>query len=169
MREPAGGCYPPETQRSAPALRAAPQWSRVRISASARLQSKPGRAFAPSRAQQRTGEQRHHYKHHDGRVSSTRLLHSDGRHDRFGAGSNGSSTAHCASVRSNRPVTARVSTMSRCQVFLVDEQSAGDLAQCRSPTLPNSVKPDFDTGPGSREPWSRRSRSASHYWKGCRR
>jgi hypothetical protein len=47
MRELAGGCYPPETQRSAPALRPAPQSSRVRISAAARLQSKRGRSFAP--------------------------------------------------------------------------------------------------------------------------
>ncbi|SCG60430.1 Transposase, Mutator family [Micromonospora halophytica] len=36
-----------------------------------------------------------------------RLLHYDGRPGRFGAGSNGSSTAHCTSVRSNRLVTAR--------------------------------------------------------------
>jgi hypothetical protein len=35
-----------------------------------------------------------------------RLLHTDGRPDRFALGSNGSSAAHCASVRSNRRVTA---------------------------------------------------------------
>jgi hypothetical protein len=37
-----------------------------------------------------------------------RLLHNEGRPGREGSGSNGSSTAHCSSVRSNRLVTASV-------------------------------------------------------------
>ena len=41
-----------------------------------------------------------------------RLLHFGGRPVLLRAGSSGSSTAHCASVRSNRPVTARVATRS---------------------------------------------------------
>ena len=41
-----------------------------------------------------------------------RLVHNDGRPGRFAVGNNGSNTAHCASVRSNRPVTAVVSTRS---------------------------------------------------------
>jgi hypothetical protein len=41
-----------------------------------------------------------------------RLVQRDGRPGRFGAGSNGSSRAHCTSVRSNRLVTAKVATRS---------------------------------------------------------
>jgi len=61
--------------------------------------------------------------------TSCRLLHNDGRPDRDGWGNNDSSVAHCASVRSNRPVTARVVTRSPVfRFFLVDEPITGDLA-----------------------------------------
>jgi hypothetical protein len=65
-----------------------------------------------------------------------RLCHNDGRPDRDGTGSNGSSTAHSPSVRSNRPATAKVSTRSPVvfRFFLVDEPSTGDLTHSRSPT-----------------------------------
>jgi hypothetical protein len=55
------------------------------------------------------------YKH-DGRVSSTRLLQKDGRPDRFGAGSKGSSTS-LRLDQSNRLVTASVSTKSPVSGF----------------------------------------------------
>jgi hypothetical protein len=43
-------------------------------------------------------------------------------------GSNGSSAAHCASVRSARPVTVKVlNEVSGVQVFLVVDRSTGDL------------------------------------------
>jgi hypothetical protein len=45
-------------------------------------------------------------------VNQLPLVHNDGRPGRFAVGNNGSNTAHCASVRSNRPVTAVVSTRS---------------------------------------------------------
>jgi hypothetical protein len=41
---------------------------------------------------------------------SWRLVHFDGRPDRLATGSSGPRIAHCASVRSNRLVTARVAT-----------------------------------------------------------
>jgi hypothetical protein len=50
-------------------------------------------------------------------------------------GSSGSSTAHCASVRSARPVTAEGGhEVSVQMVFLVVDSSTGDLAQSRSAT-----------------------------------
>jgi hypothetical protein len=56
------------------------------------------------------------------------LLHEHGRPGRDGVGSNGSSVAHCASVKSNRFVTARVFTRSPVfRFFLVDEPTTGDL------------------------------------------
>src|SRR5690606_40133869 len=46
---------------------------------------------------------------------SCRLLHFGGRPAFFGRGSSGSSTAHCASLRSNRLVTATLATRSPCR------------------------------------------------------
>src|SRR5437016_3434064 len=64
-----------------------------------------------------------------------RLVHIGGRPDFLPLGSNGSSTAHCASIRSARAVTGRVSTRSPVfRSFLVEEPSTGDLAGYRSPT-----------------------------------
>ena len=66
---------------------------------------------------------------------SCRLLHDGGRPDRQGRGSKGSSFAHCASVRSNRPVTGRVFTRSPVfRFFLVDEPFTGDLTHVCSST-----------------------------------
>lgn len=64
-----------------------------------------------------------------------RLLHNDGRPGRFGAGNNGSNTAHRTSVRSNRLVTPRVvHEVSGFRFCLIAEPSTGDLAISRSPT-----------------------------------
>src|SRR5437762_6557547 len=74
---------------------------------------------------------------------SCRLLHFGGRPDFFPLGSNGSSTAHCASVKSARAVTAKVSTRSPVfRSFLVEEPSTGDLATYRSPTRPQAMSTD---------------------------
>ena len=57
---------------------------------------------------------------------SWRLVHLGGRPCLRAAGSNGSSAAHCASVRSCRFVTATLATRSPCRwVFLVDRPSTG--------------------------------------------
>jgi hypothetical protein len=63
---------------------------------------------------------------------SCRLVHSDGRPGLRPTGSSGARTAHCASVRSCRPVTATVATRSPCRwSVLVDKPPTGDLAHCR--------------------------------------
>ncbi|TCO55670.1 hypothetical protein EV192_10792 [Actinocrispum wychmicini] len=57
-----------------------------------------------------------------------RLVHFGGRPGFFPTGSSGSSTAHCASVRSARPVAATLATRSPvCVIVLVDDRSTGDL------------------------------------------
>jgi hypothetical protein len=59
---------------------------------------------------------------------SCRFVHFDGRPDFFPFGSSGPSTAHCASVKSARPVTATLATRSPVfSIFLVDARSTGDL------------------------------------------
>src|SRR3989440_11963304 len=83
---------------------------------------------------------------------SCRLLHFDGRPDFFALGSSGSNLAHAASVRSNRLVTAMVSTRSPVFRFcLVANPSTGDLAKFRSPTRRQHHQPSPDTGPTSRQ------------------
>jgi len=83
---------------------------------------------------------------------SCRLLHFDGRPDFFGLGSSGSSLAHWASVRSNRLVTAMVSTRSPVLTFcLVVERSTGDLAAYRSPTRRQHHQSRSDPGLTSRQ------------------
>src|SRR3954470_12644541 len=75
-----------------------------------------------------------------------RLFHNDGRPGRDGAGSNGSSATHCSSVRSNRLVTAKVSTRSPVvfRFFLVDEPTTGDLAYfSRRHALHRQLQPDL--------------------------
>jgi hypothetical protein len=59
---------------------------------------------------------------------SCRLVHRGGRPGFFPTGNNGSSTAHCASVRSARPATTTLATRSPViMVVLVDDRSTGDL------------------------------------------
>jgi hypothetical protein len=74
------------------------------------------------------------------------LLHNDGRPGRDDTGSNDSSAAHCSSVRSNRRVTARVSTRSPVVFwfFLVDEPTTGDLTYLsRRHALHRQLQPDL--------------------------
>lgn len=60
---------------------------------------------------------------------SWRFVHTQGRPGLIGRGSSASSTAHCASVRSARPVTATLVTRSPVFGFLlVDKPSTGDPA-----------------------------------------
>ena len=59
---------------------------------------------------------------------SRRRDHFGGRPARRPTGSNGASTAHCSSVRSNRPVTGIVcNEVSGVREFLVENPSTGDL------------------------------------------
>ena len=66
---------------------------------------------------------------------SCRFVHFDGRPDFFPFGSSGPSTAHCASVKSARPVTATLATRSPVlTIFLVDDRSTGDLVYLSNDT-----------------------------------
>jgi hypothetical protein len=59
---------------------------------------------------------------------SCRLVHFGGRPGFFPTGSSGSSTVHCASVRSARPATITLATRSPVfSIFFVDDRSTGDL------------------------------------------
>src|SRR5438270_8415752 len=61
-------------------------------------------------------------------LMSCRLVHVGGSPGFFPTGSSGCSTAHCASVRSARPVSVRLDTRSPVfSIFLVVDRCIGDL------------------------------------------
>jgi hypothetical protein len=68
-----------------------------------------------------------------------RLVHNDGRPGRFAVGNNGSNTAHCASVRSNHPVTAMVST--RSPVVSGSSWSMNRYRRTRSSSITDTPQP----------------------------
>jgi hypothetical protein len=85
------------------------------------------RQGAPTRTRQRI------------RSINCRLVHNDGRPGRFAVGNNGSNTAHCASVRSNRPVTAMVSR--RSQVVSGSSWSMNRYRRTRSSSITDTPQP----------------------------
>src|SRR4051812_44224745 len=83
---------------------------------------------------------------------SCRLVHCGGRPDFFPTGSSGSSTVHCASVRSARPATSTLATRSPVYlIVLVDDRSTGDLVYLinDTPTPPRTGRRPAPQAPAS--------------------